>query len=144
MSKKVESALPYKLNKIRFLHIRLYDNYGIVEQSNEMEGNKNVISPLGGSTIAFKIIRTQTKEDKVPIYRIVFGMTFCRFDENYQKKMGRVLAEERLKSSESTTLSFKDNYVPKLDDIYFNLYENYIINRENWIADIRDMVITKD
>lgn len=53
------------------------------------------IEPLGGVTIAFKIIPF-TKDSGHPGYKIIYGLGICNEEDRYHKALGRNLACDRV------------------------------------------------
>lgn len=152
MSSKVNhipSTKTPKLNVIRFFHVRWLEDEGVISYSSfaKKDDGKpvSIIAPRGGCTFAYKLIHTKQKgEDKLR-YRIRFGLAKCNSKDNFCKKIGRELALARLNdSSKAENLNFSIGYTPDAEDVYFNLFEVYYKDQEEYIGNIREIVLNLD
>ena len=79
---------------VKFRHIRNY--------MTDYRTGENVISNLGGATIAYKEIGEN---------KIRFAVALCSEKDNFSKKIGRTIASGRLKSdnqSQVVSMSYQD------------------------------------
>ena len=79
---------------VKFRHIRNY--------MTDFRTGENVISNMGGATIAYK----EVGENKIR-----FAVALCSEKDNFSKKTGRTIAAGRLKSdnqSQTVSMSYQD------------------------------------
>lgn len=94
--------------KIVYCHNREYnDDYKYRENGNLIFTNRMVASPRGGSTVAMEAIQSWLLDNLNQGDTIVrkVGIARCSDEDNYCKKIGRELAQSRLKQTTLTVVN---------------------------------------
>lgn len=112
-----EETVPNKALSLKFYHLRIL-RYG------EKDFNENRYYATGGATFAYSYI----PESKT----LMFTKTYCNFNDNYNKKIGRLICKGRF-GIPTHTYSGTVEY----DKIIPFLRNHYIKDKELYWPDVR-------